>query len=442
MADHTPSRVRAFLREELPRWRAEGILDDQGAETLTRRYLAEPEATGTAIAALYVLAAGMVGAGIISLVAWHWDELARSARLGILGTALVAAHGIGFWMWQVHARRPRLGHAVSLLGTLIFGASIGLVAQIFHVSGPWYGAFGAWALGALAAGLILPSLPTLGFALVLALFVWGPGFISDHREAADGVAWLAGGIAVALAFRARSRVLFVVAAVGLAVVLGVAAVKLEAPRSAEPALLFGTLLAWAAAVSASSGLRVRGAPHAFAGAAAVVGRVALYLLAWGLSFVDAADDVLSPRVGWDRAFGTCVLPLLVVAAALLVGSVRGPPAEEGRPRTAFIGAAFAALFSTLALTDAPPIVLAVAANAVLLAVAALQIANGLRTRRRAPFWDGLAVAAVTACSRFLEVDELLWLKGLGFIACGIAVTLAAVAFEKRVLARRAEVHHA
>jgi len=58
-------------------------------------------------------------------------------------------------MWTVTGRQPRLGHAVSLLGTVLFGASIALVAQIFQVSGPWYGAFGAWALGAAVAGLVL-----------------------------------------------------------------------------------------------------------------------------------------------------------------------------------------------------------------------------------------------------------------------------------------------
>jgi len=162
MSDRMPYRFRAFLREELPRWRAEGLVDERSAEALAQRYLAEPEGTGLALAAIYVLAACLVGAGVISLVAWHWDELPRGLRLGMLGSALVAAHLAGYRMWKVQARRPLLGHAVSLLGTILFGASIGLVAQIFHVSGVWYGAFGAWALGALAAAVILPGLPELG----------------------------------------------------------------------------------------------------------------------------------------------------------------------------------------------------------------------------------------------------------------------------------------
>lgn len=439
MPDRTPSRVRAFLREELPRWRAEGILDDAGAEALSRRYLAEPGSAGLAVAALYVLAACMVGAGIISLVAWHWDELARWARLAILGVALVAAHGIGFWMWQVQGRRPGLGHAVSLLGTLIFGASLGLVAQVFHVSGPWYGLFGAWALGALAAGLFLPSLPALGLATILGLFVWGPGFLADHAAVADASAWLAGGLGLVLAFRARSHALFVLATAGLGAVLGSAALSLV--QRAELAHLFAPLLGVSAAACAFAGLRLRGAPHPLAGAAAALGRIALYVLAYWLSFAEGADAMLKEPT-WTRAWITCGLPPALAAAALLLWPGRAAAGDRAVRATAWVATAFAALYTVLVQADVEAALLVLAAHAAILGVAGIRIAHGLRTRLRAPFWEGLAVAAIVACSRFLEIDSMLWLKGILFIACGVAVTFAALVFERRLSAKGEEVHHA
>jgi len=441
MADRTPSRVRAFLREELPRWRAEGILDEQGAETLTRRYLGEPEGTGLAVAALYVLAASLVGAGIISLVAAHWDELPRFARLAILGTALVAAHGVGFWMWQVRANRPRFGHAVSLLGTLVFGASIGLVAQLFHVSGPWYGAFGAWALGALVAGLVLPSLPALGLTIFLGLFVWGPGFIDDHARLGDALAWLAGGGALALSLRAGSRALFALATVGLGVVLVVASVELPGPRSVEQMEVGATLLGLSAALCAFSAAWIRGAPHRFAGVAGALGRLSFAVLAYWLSFEEIAREVLPSPAEWSRAWVTCALPVLIAAAALGAYALRARE-ERSRALTAAVATGLAAAYAAVAFAGAPSVALAVAANVALLALAAIRIVHGLQAERRGPFWEGLGLAAVVACSRFVAIDELLWLKGLGFIACGVGVIVAAVQFEKRVLARSAEVRHA
>ncbi len=424
MADRIPHRVRVFLREELPRWRAEGILDEAGAETLRRRYLAEPESTGVALAALHVLAACLIGAGIISLVASNWNELARGLRLAILGVALVAAHGVGFWMWQIRGRHARLGHAVSLLGTVIFGASIGLVAQLFHVSGPWYGMFGAWALGALTAGLVLPSLPALGLATILGLFVWGPGFVVDHASIADAVAWLAGGGAVALAFRARSRALFVLATTGLGVVLGTAAVALTVVELGEMAHLFAALLGITASTCAFAGVRFRGEPHRFSVAAGVLGRIALYVLAYWLSFAEGARSVLR-ELGWGRGWVTCGLAPLLLALAL---------AAFARTATAWIAAGFVVLYAVLVQAGVEAAWLVLAAHAAILGLAGVRIAEGLRSHRRAPFWEGLAVAAVVACSRFLEIDTKLWLKGLLFIACGIAVTVAALVFERRLSA--------
>jgi uncharacterized membrane protein len=128
---------RAGLRQELPRWRAEGLVDPRAAEVLAERYrLADPDPTGPSLLAVYVLGAFLVGAGVISLVAWHWEEMSRTARLSVIGIAMVAAHVAGFRL-QGAGRHPRLGHAISLLGTLVFGANIALVAQIFQVSGAW-----------------------------------------------------------------------------------------------------------------------------------------------------------------------------------------------------------------------------------------------------------------------------------------------------------------
>jgi uncharacterized membrane protein len=437
MSDRMPYRFRAFLREELPRWRAEGLVDERSAEALAQRYLAEPEGTGLALAAIYVLAACLVGAGVISLVAWHWDELPRGLRLGMLGSALVAAHLAGYRMWKVQARRPLLGHAVSLLGTILFGASIGLVAQIFHVSGVWYGAFGAWALGALAAAVILPGLPELGLATILGLFVWGPGFVSDHPQFADAAAWAVGALALVLAFRSRSRVLFLLSTGGLATVLAAAAMTRPHDRSAD---MLGPVLAVAAATCAFAALAPKGAPHRFAAAASWLGRIALLVFAYWLSFEWSAREAL--RGGeWTRLWATCVVAPLVAAAALLAVANASAPGAWPRRAEAWIATAFAAFYAAAVPLELAHIPLAVAANVAVVGIGAIQIAEGLQSRRRAPFWDGLAVVAIAACSRFFEIDSLLWLKGLGFIACGAGVIVAALLFEKR-LQRGAEVRDA
>jgi hypothetical protein len=440
MSDRTSHRVRTFLREELPRWRAEGIVDAAAAERLTHRYgLSEAEGAGLAVAALYVLAACMVGAGVISLVAWHWDELARWVRLSILGAALVGAHVAGFWLWQVTGRQPRLGHALSLLGTIVFGASIGLVAQIFQVSGPWYGAFGAWALGALVAGLVLPSLPALCLAALLALFVWAPPWLDDHAAVGEAVAWLAAGGALALAYRFRSRVLLLLALAGLGTVLP-AAVMAGTRFDPVHGAVLATILAVAAAGCALGLERSAGEPDPLAPAAAWLGRLGFYAVAYWLSYEWILKELTRPPQEWTRGWLTCALPPVLAAVTLLLAR-RPAPGRGLAWAAALVPAAFAVVFAIAVAGSWKPVAIAVLVNAALLAVAGLRIAEGLRERRRAPFWEGVAVAGAVALTRFFEIERLLWLKGAGFIACGVAVVLAALAFERRLQARAAEVTH-
>jgi len=444
MTQRPSSRVRAFLRQELARWRAEGLVDDRAVEALRVRYgLDEPESSGLAVGALYVLASCLVGAGVISLVAWHWEEMPRALRLGLLGAAVVGAHAAGYWLWKITGRQPRLGHAVSFLGTLLFGAAIGLTAQIFHVSGVWYGFFGGWALGAFAAGVALPSLPALAFAVLLGLYVWAPGYVLVHPQLGEGVAWGLGGLAVALAFAFRSRALFLLAYVGLGVGLALA---IGAPEGGdEVPVLLATLHAMIAAAAALALQRRRRGedqePHPFAGVAGWLARLVFYVPAFLFSFHWMVRSLDGSSAGWPRAWATCALPTALAAAALLARGLRGEGELPAR-LVAGVTAAYAVLFTLALQVLEEALLLTALANVGLLAVAGTRMAQGLRERLRGPFWEGLAVAAAVAAARFFEIESMLWLKGAGFIGCGVAVIVAGMAFERRLKAPRAEVDHA
>ena len=203
-----PSRgFREGLRRELPAWRAEGLVTEGAARALEARYDLAARERGPSFLAVYVLGALLVGAGIVSLVAWHWDSMAAAAKLAVVGAAMIAAHVAGWLLWKGD-RAPRLGHALAFLGTLVFGANVGLVAQIFHVSGAWWGGFGVFAAGALAGGLVYRSLPHHLLASALALGVFGTGFGNDHPAAGLVVLHLLGALFAVAAWRvplARSR---------------------------------------------------------------------------------------------------------------------------------------------------------------------------------------------------------------------------------------------
>jgi uncharacterized membrane protein len=404
-------------------WRAEGLVTEGAARALEERYeLAKAEA-GPSFLAIYVLGALLVGAGIVSLVAWHWESLAAAAKLALIGGAMIALHAAGWSLWKGGGRAPRLGHALVFLGTLVYGANVGLVAQIFHVSGPWWSGFALFAAGALAAGLVYRSLPHHLLAATLALGVAGAGYANAHAVPGLVAVHLLAALFVVLAWRVPSRALAVVTVLGAGAMLAAA---LEGTREGEAVpLAFAAL----AAACAAAPLAARGARgEHVAPAFRLVGRVGFYLVAYALSFGDLADD---QRIdAWTGVVLGAVVPSLAVAAALLASGLRRADVDPLARGEAMLLAGTVAAFGVgqgLASGGGT----AAVANMALVFLAVGRIVRGLSWLRRAPFWEGMAIAGVLVASRFLELETELWLKGSLFIVCGVAILGAGFAFERR-----------
>lgn len=160
--------TRKRLEADLARWRNEGWVTPPGydriqAELQSRR---GPNLS----AALSILAAVLLGFGAMSFVAANWQDMPRFARLLLLFTSLIASYGMAGLLFQ--RGMNAFGHAATLLGLALFGASIMLVSQMFHMDGNPADAVLVWAAGALLTGVLLRSNPALAFAMVL-MSTWG-----------------------------------------------------------------------------------------------------------------------------------------------------------------------------------------------------------------------------------------------------------------------------
>lgn len=141
------TKFRAELRNELPLWTQQGVLSDDAAKQLSSIYQLDNlkhEWSNLLSAVIFTIGGLLLGGGLISFVAANWDAISTPVKLTLLVTALLSFHIVGRWLWQAKHWR-RLGHALVFCGCLVFGANIGLVAQIFHISSSWYSGFGAWA---------------------------------------------------------------------------------------------------------------------------------------------------------------------------------------------------------------------------------------------------------------------------------------------------------
>ncbi len=200
------SKQTRWLFTEIERWTKEQLISSDQAVRLRALY---PD-TGPRVSWGLILFSGLgavvVGLGIILLLAYNWDDIPKFGKLSLIFGSIVAAHVAGLWLRWKRGAQPEIGEALSLLGTMLFGAGIWLVAQVYHIDEHFPNGFLIWGLGALALAWALNSVPQAILAAAT-LTVWGSCEVLQFDAPID---WSSALILVGLAplaWRKRSRIL-------------------------------------------------------------------------------------------------------------------------------------------------------------------------------------------------------------------------------------------
>lgn len=164
---------RAFanrLRNELPRWIEEGLLaPNQGEAILARSDAQAAHGLGLIPIALSVIGALTLGTGIILFFAANWEEMTRIAKLAVLFGSMWGAYAVAGRGLSGSARASRvLAQAMLLLGVILFGANIHLIAQIYHIDAHYPNGVLMWSLGALLLAWAVPAEPVAVTGIALA----------------------------------------------------------------------------------------------------------------------------------------------------------------------------------------------------------------------------------------------------------------------------------
>ena len=174
---------RKRLERDLPQWVAAGWLQPDGAKAILASVEAQaPAASNRLVGILSILGAVLIGAGAISFVAANWQEMPRLLRLGLLVSVLWVSYGSAAVLFQ--RGLGVFAHGAVLIGSVVFGAAVMLVAQMYHLHGNPPDAVFVWACGALLAGVLMRSNPTVVLSLLL-VCLWG----AWETQIGRGVFW-------------------------------------------------------------------------------------------------------------------------------------------------------------------------------------------------------------------------------------------------------------
>jgi uncharacterized membrane protein len=246
----------------------------------------------------------------MSFVAANWQDMPRIFRLGLLLAGLWGCYGLAGVLFT--RGFDGFGHAAVLAGVGMFGASIMLIAQMYHIDGNPPDEVLTWAIGALLAGVLLQSNPSLALAMIL-VGLWG-GWETLLR---DAVYWpfLLGWGAVSAAFLWRRWWPG----------LHLSATFFSAWVITSGYLLFEHHVHWAVALVGLAIAAVALAMEQFPG---VANRIAPTILCYGM--VIAYGGLFAFKFLEQRDPGTLTL-LSLITMGLLLGAVYWGWAKQHRP---------------------------------------------------------------------------------------------------------------
>lgn len=152
------------LKRDLEMWISQGLVPAENRDKILDS-VGNTSSAGRLETIIAVFGAILIGAGALSFVGANWADMTKAARLVVLFGGMWLAYAAAV-MFNASGR-SLIGQAFILLGVLLFGANIWFVAQTYNINSHYPNGTLLWAMGALAAALIVPSHAALGAALAI-----------------------------------------------------------------------------------------------------------------------------------------------------------------------------------------------------------------------------------------------------------------------------------
>lgn len=455
-------KFRHQLRKEAKLWYAEGLIDDSVYQQLKTRYqldALEKAASDRFVAVLLGLGGILIGLGAIAFVAANWQAWSREIRVLLLLSLFLGVNAGGFYLWRTpvdnslvsgtQTWRQRLGQSLLLLGALILGANLGLMSQMFHLSGSVYELFLVWGLGVtlMAYSLQMTALGVMAVILMAIAYWSGVGELFRPGETTVfrlllGHFPLVMTQFVVLAYWCQSKGIF-----GLAVIVLI------------PALTFNTALlpALGLPVAMKSCLAIALPPLLLWGyddlnfpiitsrlfqplartLAIVFLSLVFYWCAFNWFWLAPPGSTSGNQGNFNQTFG---LDIVILGILALWEWVQLAKPERKRLRRWRLDSTSSTVGGFIVVTVGVflwhinvypiPTLATFLMNVQLFLLAAGLIRVGLAKGLRGCFWWGMILLILQIMSRMLEYNTALLLKSFVFVLCGVGAIAAGLWFER------------
>ena len=453
----TSNKFKQELKQEAEQWRTEGLIDQRIYEMLAQRYQFASLTTNSNnrfTTVIITLGCILLGLAVITFVAANWQVWSKSIKVAILISSFLITNITGFYIWQRATVnwQSRLGQGLLLIGSLILGANIGLMSQMFHQTGTIDRLYLLWGFGVLlmAYGLGLASLGIVAIILISIGYFSNFGFFSqrDIHLVTQIMPIIASCCLIPLAYRCRSAWLLFLSAV-----LTITSFNISCFYDIDlvPVPLRGFLFAIAFAIPLAffwsyqdkPKLLILSVPVSFSSLSQKIAvfHLSLFLYVssfhwwWDYSSINKADFI-------DNWYFD---PLFLIISIFTVVSgywwwklgIRKNNNTVWRLDKHSIYIAIAIIISSFLLGihfNHEPIgyVGTFIFNFLLFFLGIILIRQALKTENRLGYWYGIIILSLQILSRMFEYNTGLVIKAFVLFVCGVGVILAGIWFEKHL----------
>lgn len=174
------------LREESAKWVKNSLISADQQKQILSLYgeklqaFEKAESSHKIVGVISVLGAILLGVGIILFIASNWQEIPKYLKMAILIAATFGVFGSGYYLKYIKNSLPKTGSALIFLSSLMFGAALFLIAQIYHINANAHGLILVWFMGILPLAYIFRSTLNLTSAILIFLLWLGFYLVEVH----------------------------------------------------------------------------------------------------------------------------------------------------------------------------------------------------------------------------------------------------------------------
>ena len=176
-------------KDQIERWVGEGTISQEQAHKMiadVTKYKRE-KSSNKLIVAISTIGSIFLGLGAIQFIASNWTAIPDVQKVLLLVSSTFGAYFAGYYFKYQKRNLPNVGASLIFLGALLFGATLFLIAQMYHINANNHTLVLIWILGILPLVYGFNSLPIAGlcsllFYLWIGLFVFKGNRFGDIEE--------------------------------------------------------------------------------------------------------------------------------------------------------------------------------------------------------------------------------------------------------------------